>query len=381
MPTHTRSPITGHAAVALLLCLGLAVGACSSGPSRTARSTRSTTRPKTTTSAQSRPEAAQPTRKVAEPRATIADIREQATVQLVTLARNGSPEERANAIEGLRFAEGRLAGIAPDALHDPSPGVRAVTCSALAKSKVCSCADLVRPLLNDGSKMVRASAILSQWKCGRQPDPSFLAEMLQSPQPTERAHAAWVLGEMGESSARVMLAEAARDTVKRAAPTAQKILDLQIAEARVKLGDDAALTDIRTALQPTRTEDLESTALAAQIVGDLRDRPSTNALIELIEFKDDQGRAMPGEVRLSAAAALAKLGQPKGAYLAQEFLANDSTPLRAQAALLYGALGLSEHLPTLSALLNDPAPQVRIAAATAILQLSQQSPGRSSTGN
>lgn len=364
MSAYTRASLRRSIALSvvsgLLLAAG-AVGGCNSGsntkatkPAQTSSSTTGTTNASTVPG---------------KPTVSTAQLREQAVNVLLDLARNGTPEEKANALEGLRFAEGRLAQVAPDALRDRSPGVRGVAASALAKSKVCSCTHDVQPLLQDPSPLVRASAILSLHKCGRKADPSLLAEMLQSPRANERAHAAWVLGEMGESSARMMLAEAARDSVKRAGPGSQRVLDLQIAEARVKLGDDDALTEIRTALMPARNEDLEAAALAAQMAGDLQDRGSTNSLIALVEFKDDQSKSMPGEIRLAAVGALAKLGQPKGDDIARQYATSQSASLRAQSAMVFGALRKTENLSVLEKMLTDSVGQVRAAAATGILQI------------
>jgi hypothetical protein len=50
------------------------------------------------------------------------------------------------------------------------------------------------------------------------------------------------------------------------------MMELQISEARVKLGDEEALIDIRAALFPARSEDLEATALAAQIAANCAPR-------------------------------------------------------------------------------------------------------------
>jgi HEAT repeat protein len=302
------------------------------------------------------------------PSGSLAELRNRAVSVLLTLARSGTAEEKAHAIEALRFSEPDLARLAPEALLDSSPGVRGVTAMALAKSRSCAATAEVHQLLSDRTPQVRASAILSLWRCNRRVDPTPLAGMLRSKNPQERAQAAWVLGEMGEESALSMLQEAARDSMKRVSAGAARVTELQIAEARVKLGDEDALTDIRTALLPARNEDLEATAFAAQILGDLNDRGATNSLIALAEYKDNSGKMMPPEVRLAAIGALARLGQPKGGPLALELSDHADVAVRSQAAAVFGVLRSTEYLPTLEKMLDDPSGKVRAAAAMAILQ-------------
>lgn len=302
------------------------------------------------------------------PSGSLAELRNRSVSVLLTLARSGTAEEKAHAIEALRFSEPDLARLAPEALLDSSPGVRGVTAMALAKSRSCAATAEVSQLLSDRVPQVRASAILSLWRCNRRVDPTPLAGMLRSKNPQERAQAAWVLGEMGEESALSMLQEAARDSMKRVSAGAARVTELQIAEARVKLGDEDALTDIRTALLPARNEDLEATAFAAQILGDLNDRGATNSLIALAEYKDNSGKMMPPEVRLAAIGALAKLGQPKGGPLAMELADHADISVRSQAAAVFGVLRSTEYLPTLEKMLDDSSGKVRAAAAMAILQ-------------
>jgi len=150
-----------------------------------------------------------------------------------------------------------------------------------------------------------------------------------------------------------------------------RIMDLQLAEARVKLGDETTLPEIRAALFPAKPEDLEATALACQIIGGIRDAASTNRLIELVRPIDDKKQVMPAEVRLSAASALAKLGQRHGAYIADQFRANKREVLRAQAAMVYGEIGENENLPLLADMMNDSVGRVRVAAAAGIMKITE----------
>ena len=76
----------------------------------------------------------------------------------------------------------------------------------------------------------------------------------------------------------------------------------------------------------------------------------------------------PAEVRLGIAQALSGMGIKGGAYIADVFKANPSPALRAQAAFVYGFVGKSQ-LATLEAMMADPDPTVRIAAAASVLRV------------
>ncbi len=346
--------MTNRCAAIGVLCL-VALAGCSSGP--TAPEPRSGSA-------------------AAEPRDPL-DLsmrREQAIALLVSMATNGSPEERANAIEGLIDAPRRLLPLVGDALTDPNEGVRAVAAMGVARARLAQAAPRVRPLLTDQSPRVRAAAIWALHANGQPVDPSPLASMLESPNPGVRGLAAFVIGEMGDRSAAPMLRETARAQPARAGDraVADQLVDLQVAEALVKLGDPEAIHQIRAALYPARPTDLEAAALAAQIIGQVGDEVSADQLIVLTARRDEMGNPMPAEVRLAAASSLARLGLPRGGFIADEFLASPRATLRAQAANVLGEIGDPERLPALEDGMADPDGRVRIAAAVGVLKLADR---------
>src|SRR5690606_36182729 len=214
---------------------------------------------------------------------------------------------------------------------------------------------LVRPLLTDTSPYVRASAIYALNRCGERVDPSPLASiLLRDPSPRVRSHVAFLLGEMGDPSALGLLREAARTQIPLAAPAEVRLMHLQIAEAMVKLGDESQISTIRAALYPSRPEDLEATALAVQILGQLRDRGSIDELIFLSARRDQTGQYWPAEIRLGVAGALARMGLNQGTFLADEYADSPIPALRAQSAFVYGQIGRTENLPKLAYLMEDP---------------------------
>ena len=239
----------------------------------------------------------------------------------------------------------------------------------VGKARLRNLSPALRPLLNDQSSFVRASAIFGLAKCGEDIDRSPLASMLLTdPSPRVRSHVAFLLGEMGERSALGLLHEAARISMPRASAAEMRLLQLQLAEAMVKLGEDDQIATIRAALYPSRPEDLEATALAVQIIGEIKDRGSIDELIYLSARKDETGNKMPAEVRLGVAGALARMGMKEGGFIADEYAANKFPPIRAQAAYVYGEIGRPESLARLEGFMADPDAMVRVAAAAGVLK-------------
>ncbi len=309
-----------------------------------------------------------------------AALREKALALLVAGASSPNAEQRANSIEGLGLVPTRLEPIARETLSDDNLAVRAVAAMMIGRARFTRLIPAVEPLLYDPSPMVRASAMYALSRCRRLIDLTPLADMLEDPSPHLRAHAAFLLGELGERTALGPLREAARDPMSRFSAIEVKITQLQIAEARIKLGDDDALQEVRAALYPSRIEELEATVLAAQIIGEVKDRGGTAQLVGLTAAKDDAGQLMPAEVRLAAAGSLAQLGQPRGSFIARELSHDTHATVRAQAAYVFGQTGQVENLGDLAPMLEDENELVRVAAAAGILRITE-SGARASAGS
>lgn len=299
----------------------------------------------------------------------VSALREQALGVLVQLASSRTPQIRANALEGLVPASGRLEPLAAAALTDSNEGVRAVACMVVGRAELDKLADSVRPLTSDASPYVRASAIYAMRELGQSVDPTPIsALLLDHPSTRVRAHAAFILGELGDRSALPMLRQAAAEPVLSGTPIENRLLQLQIAEAMVKLGEDEQRQVLRAALYPARPEELEAAALAAQIIGEVDDRMAIDQLVGLVT-ENRRGRQMPAEVRLSVAGALAKLGQDGAEPVAAEYQTNPTAAIRAQAASVFGETGSREALAPLESLLADESELVRASAASAILHI------------
>ena len=371
----TRS--SSRASCSWVLSLALVAGlltACGSSGTATTKADKPAASPaKTTpqkTAAQPQPGANTPSQPV-KPTASIvssSELRERALEVIENGSRSHAPEVRANAIEAAGLAARRCENLIASGLKDDNVGVRSVAAMAAGRAKIEALAPALNPMLLDSSPFVHAAAVMGLARMGKPVDQTPLSTMLLSDSsPRVRAHAAFCLGEIGNRSALGLLRQAARSSVPRASDTEIKLMQLQVSEALVKLGDDENVQSIRAALYPSRPEELEATALAVQILGQVRDKGSSGAMIHLAETKDAAGRPLPAEIRLGIAAALAKLGSPQGGFIADEFVADQNPLLRAQAASVYGEIGDQTSLGHLSTMLGDTDERVRISAARGVL--------------
>lgn len=301
--------------------------------------------------------------------AAVNELREKAATRLEEGTMDRNPQVRANAAEGLAEAPQRLQGVMQRLLADPNAGVRSTAAMMIGRLQLRNLVGNVRPLTQDSSPFVAASAIYAVSRCGEAVDITRLADsLLKDPSPRVRAHVAFLLGELGEQTATGLLRDAAKAKIPRASAIEMRLMQLQIAEALVKLGVEEQLDVIRAALYPSRPEDLEAAALAVQIIGQVKDRRATDQLIYLTAYNDKQEGRMPAEVRLGAAMSLAMLGNDRGSFIADEFAAHPVPALRAQAAFVYGQIGRPENLPRLERLMEDPDPATQIAAAAGALK-------------
>jgi len=290
---------------------------------------------------------------------------------LLGLSDDPSPEIRANALEALQGHTASLESVAALGLSDRSAGVRSVAAMVVGKQGLGELSPMLEGLAKDLSPFVRASAMFALAKlrgAGVDVDLTPLSVMLlESEDIRVSSHAAFVLGELGNGSAIPLLQQAGGRQWGQTAPIRRQLFRLQIAEAMIKLGDVESMDAVRSALYPSRPEELEATALAVQIIGEVRDRGAIDQLIYLVDENSD--RPMPAEVRLAVAGALAKLGLLEGGFIADEYSQNENAVIRAQAAAVYGRTGQGEHLPKLEGMLLDDSAQVRAGSAGAILEI------------
>src|SRR5262245_23669273 len=306
------------------------------------------------------------------------EVRERAVALIVELSRSTDQQVRANACEASLDAAARLSGVIERGLTDPNAAVRSVAAVTVGRARLKGLVEQVRPLMNETSPYVRSSAIFALIRCGQDVDRTPLASMLlDDPSPWVRRHVAYLLGELGDQSAVPLL----RSAAAKRAPTITRdqagILQLQIAESMIKLGEEESRQVVRASLYPSRPDELEAAAFAVQIIGEVKDRDAISQLIYLADFRDTSGQAYPAEVRLGIAATLARLGVRGSGnqQIADDFAASTTPAHRAQAAFVYGLVGGPPNLARLDQLMNDPEGTVRIAAAAAALRAANRSEG------
>ncbi len=276
-----------------------------------------------------------------------------------------NPLLRANAIEALQSAPEELPKVLPARLADENRGVRFIAVMSVGQHRLTELIPLVLPLVHDEAASVRAAAIYALHACGEDVDPTPLASMLLGEIPEAKANAALILGELGDDSALPLLRTAVGRGMSRVSDAQAKIIDLQIAEAMVKLGDERELEGIRATLFAP-AEQGELIALACQMLGRLND---VRAAPNLADLATRAGRReMPAEVRMAATLALAELGASAPVEVPLRFAGSTEFSLRAQAAVTLGGIFTSGSSQALRQLLTDSNPLVQIAAAGGILR-------------
>lgn len=279
-----------------------------------------------------------------------------------------NPFIRANAIESMRYAPREdLSYAVRIGLGDENRGVRFVSAMLIGESSLCNDAILLEPLMLDQSQSVQAAALFSMYRCGEQVNLNLLAEMLQSQDPELRGNAALILGRMGNPSAIPLIHAASHEVMDDILPIRRRLINLQLSEALVLLGERNELQVIRAAVYSAASE-AEVTALACQILGRLHDVTVLPTLEGLAS--DSTPNRQPAEVQLVAATAVADIAPSRmPTELVLQFSSSQEPHLRAQCAVALGVQGNQLSLGPLALLLKDRDPLVQIAAAGAILRI------------
>ena len=280
---------------------------------------------------------------------------------------SNDPFIRANAIESMKYAlREDLSYAVRIGLGDENRGVRFVSAMLIGDLKLCEDTVLLEPLMLDQSESVQAAALYSMYRCGSEVNLNPLAEMLNSGDSELRGNAALVLGRMGNSSAIDLIHAASHDVMDGILPIRRRLINLQLSEALVLLGEKDELQVIRAAVFSSASE-AEVTALACQILGRLHD---VTVLPTLESLASDTTNRQPDEVQLVAATAVAEIAPSRmPTTLVLGYTSSQEPHLRAQCAVALGTQGNQLNLGPLALLLKDRDPLVQIAAAGAILRI------------
>jgi len=293
-------------------------------------------------------------------------VRESALSVLQQATDSKNPRLRANAIEALKYAPSNILERAVRVgLGDENRGVRFVAAMMIGQKKLCNISLFLEPLRLDNSESVQAAAMYSMYKCGGRVDLNPLSKMIHSDNPELRGNAAMILGEMGNVSAIELIRDALKTTPISITPIRRRLINLQMAEALILLGEKEELEVIRAAIFSS-SEESEITAIACLIAGRLQDLE----VISTLESITLSTQRYPDEIRLVAATALAEIDpsrMPLEPVL--RFSSSASANLRSQCATALGVQGDKVNLGPLTLMMDDSDPLVQISAAGAVLRI------------
>lgn len=283
-------------------------------------------------------------------------LQSSAKAEMMKALSSSNPLVRAHAIEGLKDAMGpAAAGTIMQYLNDPSGVVRFAATLAVGELRVQQAKPQLLVLSDDRDASVRVGAKFALHRIGDTRQSHDLERTSRDPLPRTRGDTALVLGLLGEPSATKVLFPMSRD------PNAA--VRLQANEALWRLGNEQGLNQLVSSTVSKYPDDqmIALLGLAAP-----KDRRVLGHLEGSLVSEYD-------EVSLVAARACGLVGSDSGYAIAAKGAASSDPRQRMLAAMAFGAIGRSDAQPTLANLLKDPDADVRVAAATALLQLHQQS--------
>lgn len=260
---------------------------------------------------------------------------------------------RMHAVEGIKDAlgsGGRDQILA--AFSDPQAPVRFVAAMAAGELRLEAALPLLRRAINqEKDPHIQVAVIFALHRMGETSFSRGLEQALKSPDPEVRANAAIALGRLDEKSAVKILRPILRD------PHAET--RIQAAEAIWRLGDEEGLKYLVAA---SLSGHPAHKIVAIMGLAGPRDRK----VIEHVRAGLDSEYT---EVALVAARALGMLGSDEAYMVAAAAVSSPDWQQRHLAALALAAIGRADSQDLLAPLLKDAEPDVRVAAATAILQL------------
>lgn len=259
---------------------------------------------------------------------------------------------RANAVEATQ----RTAGTAGSArilaaLNDQSPLVRFAGAMAAGQIPVPAAYNRLLELIHDPDESVQVGVRFALHMLGDKRLSHDFEAYVQDPNPQVRANAVLALGLINEPSALKLLR-----SLKGESSAAVR---LQVVESLYHLGDQNAGEELIVGTVSAYPDD--------QIVSMLALASTHNSTVAK-SFLGQLTSDYP-EVCLVAARALGEIGSDEGMAVALNGTHSRDPRQRALAALALGDIGRTDAQPALRPLLLDVDPAVRLAAATAVLQL------------
>ncbi len=295
---------------------------------------------------------APPAYPAAQPVSLNPTLRASARQLLLTSLSAKDPIIRVHALEGLQETLGLEASTQILAcLSDPAPVVRFAACIAAGQLQLAQAMPTFLKLADDPDASVRIGARFALHKLGDTHLSQELGQTSRDPVKGTRGNTALVLGLLGEPSADKILVPMLRDP--------DYTIRIQAAEALWRLHDERGLQPLISSTVSRYADDQMIALLALAAPKD--SRAEQNFRGALTSDYD--------QVSLVAARCLGMLGSDEGYGVALKGARSADPGQRYLAALAFGAIARPDAQNTLRNLLGDADPDVRIAAATAILQL------------
>jgi HEAT repeat protein len=279
-------------------------------------------------------------------------LAEQAKIEVDRAMRSDNAFVRAHAVEAIQdtLADEKSADIW-QAMKDPDTVVRFAALMAAGTLKLADSKPELMQLADDPQPTVRIAAAYALHRMGDYRYSKDLERYSQDPLPEVRGNTALVLGMLGEPSAVNVLRPMLRDE--------NMAVSLQAAEAMWRLGNEEGrdrLIGMTLNINPGY-QMVAMSALGAPRDVRVRAHIRSNLTSDYIE------------VALVAARVMGQLGSDEGYGVAINGAKSSDKRQRALAALAFGAIGRLDAQEYLQKLLKDPDQDVRISAATAVLQL------------
>lgn len=284
-------------------------------------------------------------------------LRDSARQEILGGMQSPDPVVRANSIEAAQNTLGAEASsqiIA--ALSDKDPLVRFAACMAVGRLEIREAYPQVLKMINDPDPSVEVGVRFALHKLGDSTHTNELEKFARDPDRFVRGNVALALGLLGEPTARKVLVPMLKDS--------QPGVRLQAAEALWRLGDTRGLDALVITSVSEYADDQILSIIALAEPHDMRVMPHIQG-----KLTSDPGRHDEPEIGLVAARAMGMLGSDAGYSIAVDGTNSADPRLRSLGALALGAIGRSDAQPILAPLLKDASQPVRLAAATAILEL------------
>jgi HEAT repeat protein len=282
-------------------------------------------------------------------------LREAARKELTAEAASQDPILRVHAIEAERESIGADAtGDYLRALNDSAPVVRYAGAMVVGELQLKVARGTLRGMVEDHNPFVRIGVRFALHRLGDYSYSHDFEYLARDNDPHVRGMTAMALGRMGDDSAVKIL------TVLRRDPN--PAVRQQASEGLWRLGEMMGAEDLAGLVESHYRDD--------QMIAILGLASRHDASVS--EHIRPELTSPDMDVRLVAARGMAMLGGGPydiGYPIAMDGARETDPKLRVLAALALGAIGRTDEQPVLSLLLNDKDPDVRIAAAAAILQL------------